>query len=57
MVRVRVGVFVILGDVLELFLANLTVEGSEDAGNLGLDCGAARDCVLQVGRCEQGHHW
>lgn len=42
-VRVGVGVFVVLGDVLELFVAELAVEGAEDGGDFGLDGGFLGD--------------
>ena len=37
MVRVRVGVLVVLRNVLELLLAELTVEGPQDVCDLRLD--------------------
>lgn len=36
-VRVRVGVLVVLRDVLELFVAEFTVKGAQDGADLGLD--------------------
>lgn len=42
-VRVRVRVFVVLRDVLELLLAHFAVEGPEHARELGLHRDAARD--------------
>jgi hypothetical protein len=45
-VRVRVGVFVILGDVLELFVADGTVKRPKDLRYLGLESGATGNTSL-----------
>lgn len=46
-VRVRVGVLIVLGDVLELFLADGAVKRPKDLRYLGLESGATGNISLR----------
>lgn len=46
MVGIRIAVFVVLSNVLELFLAHCAIERSKGFCNLGLDVCLASDVVL-----------